>query len=204
MRQELKMFIPIFILALGLLLSMSFTMMASAESESAVDALPDQMLFNIENMKPGDWSIKTYTISNKHQKADYVLTSQFSGGSEKLYNQLQLSVKQGEDTLFHGQLLDFQNLDINTPVYEGDKQFEFRIDFPFESGNEFQGLVTHFNILLQSEDRKDNVAGHDDNRLPNTASMIFTYFLIGIVFLLAAGAMKLFHTRKNRSKCLKC
>lgn len=97
MRQELKMFIPIFILALGLLLSMSFTMMASAESESAVDALPDQMLFNIENMKPGDWSIKTYTISNKHQKADYVLTSQFSGGSEKLYNQLQLSVKQGEE-----------------------------------------------------------------------------------------------------------
>src|SRR5699024_2037205 len=121
------------------------------------------------------WTTEKFTVSNKRQEnTHYLLASRFSGGSKKFYNQLQLTVKQGKDTLFHGQLADFQGFGVKT-LDTGEKtQFEFRIDFPYESGNEFQGLVTHFDILVQAEDGMEHTALIHKDRLQNTASMIFT------------------------------
>lgn len=177
---------------------MLLTVEVSAEDGHMIDSLPDQMLFQIENMKPGDWSTETYIVSNNRQeKAHYVLTSRFSGGSEKLYNQLQLTVNQGEDKLFQGELPAFHDFDIKTLDTGEVAQFEFRIDFPSGLGNEFQGLVTHFDILVQAEDRLEDTAVFHNNRLPNTASMIFIYLFIGAVFLLAGIVLLLSRIKKQ-------
>src|SRR5699024_10641120 len=134
--------------------------------------------------------------NNRKYTTQYLLASRFSGGSKKFYNQLQLTVKQGKDTLFHGQLADFQGFGVKT-LDTGEKtQFEFRIDFPYESGNEFQGLVTHFDILVQAEDRMEDTAVFHNNRLPNTASLIYTFLLIGSIFLLV-GKLLFYRTYKR-------
>src|SRR5690625_6112094 len=131
MLQKLNNLIKTFLLVIGLLLTTLYTEAASAEGQATVEELPDQMLFQIENMKPGDWTTETYTVSNKRQEnTHYVLASRFSGGSKKFYNQLQLTVKQGKDTLFQGQLADFQDFGTKKLGTEEETQFEFRIDFP--------------------------------------------------------------------------
>jgi len=199
MLQKPNILICTFLTGILFLLTMPCTWTASAEAGDMAEELPDQMLFHIENMKPGDWATETYTVSNKHrEKAHYVLAGRFSGGSEKLYHQLQLTVNQGKDTLFQGKLPDFHDFDINTFDPGEDEQFQFRLDFPYESGNEFQGLVTHFDIVVQVEDQKEDTAVFHNDRLPNTASMIFTYLLIGAVFLLVGGL--LFYRTYKRNK----
>jgi len=199
MLQKPNILICIFLTGILFLLTMPCIVTASAEAGSKTEDLPNKMLFQIENMKPGDWKTETYTVSNKRQEnTHYVLASRFSSGTKKLYNQLQLTVNQGKNTIFQGQLADFQDIEIKTLDSGEETQFEFRIDFPYESGNEFQGLVTHFDILVQTEDRmEDTVVFHDD-RLPNTASMIFTYLLIGSLFLLVGGL--LFYRTYKRNK----
>jgi len=202
MLQKLNNLIKTFLLVIGLLLTTLYTEAASAEGQATVEELPDQMLFQIENMKPGDWTTETYTVSNKRQEnTHYVLASRFSGESKKFYNQLQLTVNQGKNTLFQGQLADFQDIEIKALDTGEETQFEFRIDFPYESGNEFQGLVTHFDILVQAEDRMEDTAVFHDDRLPNTASMIFTYLLIGAAFLLVGGL--LFNRTYKRNKIVR-
>ena len=152
MLQKPNILICTFLMGILFLLTMPWTVTASAVDKA--EELPNQMLFQIENMKPGDWTTETYTVSNKRQEnTHYVLASRFSGGSKKFYNQLQLTVKQGKDTLFQGQLADFQDFGTKKLGTEEETQFEFRIDFPYESGNEFQGLVTHFDIVVQAEDQ---------------------------------------------------
>src|SRR5699024_9710306 len=121
------------------------------------------------------------------EKTNYVLASRFSSGTKKLYNQLQLTVNQGKNTIFQGQLADFQDIEIKTLDSGEETQFEFRIDFPYESGNEFQGLVTHFDILVQTEDRMDDTVVFHHVRFSNTVSMIFTYLLIVSLFLIVGG-----------------
>ena len=199
MLQKPNILICTFLTGILYLLIMPCTVTASAEAWDKAEELPNQMLFQIENMKPGDWTTEKFTVSNKRQEnTHYLLASRFSGGSKKFYNQLQLTVKQGKDTLFHGQLADFQGFGVKT-LDTGEKtQFEFRIDFPYESGNEFQGLVTHFDILVQAEDRMEDTAVFHNDRLPNTASMIFTYLLIGSIFLLVGGL--LFYRTYKRNK----
>src|SRR5690625_4588300 len=195
MLQKPNILICTFLMGILFLLTMPWTVTASAVDKA--EELPNQMLFQIENMKPGDWTTETYTVSNERQEnTHYVLASRFSGESKKFYNQLQLTVKQGKDTLFHGQLAEFQGFGIKTLDTGEETQFEFRVDFPYGSGNEFQGLVTHFDILVQAEDRMEDTAVFHDNRLPNTASMIFTYLLIGAAFLLVGGLL-FSHTYKR-------
>src|SRR5699024_9484010 len=145
MLQKPNILLCTFLTGILYLLIMPCTVTASAEASDTAEELPDQMLIRIENMKPGGWTTQRFSVSDQHQEnTHYLLASRFSGGSKKFYNQLQLTVKQGKDTLFHGQLADFQGFGVKT-LDTGEKtQFEFRIDFPYESGNEFQGLVTHF------------------------------------------------------------
>src|SRR5690625_6875792 len=129
-------------------------------------------------MKPGDWTTETYTVSNERQEnTHYVLASRFSGESKKFYNQLQLTVKQGKDTLFHGQLAEFQGFGIKTLDTGEETQFEFRVDFPYGSGNEFQGLVTHLDILVKVVDSLEDYAVFIVNRLLITACNFFYYLL---------------------------
>lgn len=111
MLQKPNILICTFLTGILFLLTMPCTVTASAEAGDKAEELPDQMLFQIENMKPGDWTTETYTVSNKRQEnTHYVLASRFSGESKKFYNQLQLTVNQGKNTLFQGQLADFQAL----------------------------------------------------------------------------------------------
>src|SRR5690625_6087171 len=83
MLQKPNILICTFLTGILFLLTMPCTWTASAEAGDMAEELPDQMLFHIENMKPGDWATETYTVSNKHrEKAHYVLAGRFSGGSE--------------------------------------------------------------------------------------------------------------------------
>src|SRR5699024_1643583 len=131
MLQKPNILICTFLTGILYLLIMPCTVTASAEAWDKAEELPNQMLFQIENMKPGDWTTEKFTVSNKSQEnTPYLSASAVSGGSKKVYNQLQFTDKHGNDTLSPGQLADLQGFGVKT-LDTGEKaQFEFRIAFP--------------------------------------------------------------------------
>lgn len=196
MLKKAKVFIITFITSILILLDTTYFI--SAESNTSMKALPDSVLFDVTNMKPGDWTVKTYTVSNNSsENGNYLLTSQFTEGSKKLYNQLQLTITEGNNMLYHGSVRDFNGFALRELEVADADQFEFRIDFPYESGNDYQGLATHFVILLQTEERMVDAAVHND-RLPNTAGLMFRYLFIGAVLLLLGGTILYRAYRKDR------
>src|SRR5690625_3477458 len=83
--KKAKVYTVIFMTSILLLSGSPYVV--SAESKPAIEALPEKILFHVDNMKPGDCTIQTYTVSNRgRENSEYVLTSQFTRGSKKLYN----------------------------------------------------------------------------------------------------------------------
>src|SRR5699024_5543876 len=115
MLQKPNILICIFLTGILFLLTMPCIVTASAEAGSKTEDLPNKMLFQIENMKPGDWKTETYTVSTQRQETTiYALATRFSIGTKKLYYHLHLTVIQRKNTIFRGPLADFQGLEIKT------------------------------------------------------------------------------------------
>lgn len=114
---------------------------AANQEEIDLNTTPGEIAFNLSNLKPGDWANQTVTIQNDG-KQDFIYNTKsvFHGGSEKLYNEILLQVSDSDTMLYEGKLKDFK--EISPRKIEANKQEDlvFRIDFPYELENEFQGL----------------------------------------------------------------
>lgn len=184
----------------------------SKENEVVIDRYPDEAIFSLENMKPGDFAYRTLTVQN-NQDLDLLYTMKLENTGElKLYNELLLQVSFDDETVFNGKLKDYQGMNDRLLHARSEEILEFYLKFPEELGNEYQGLRADFIIDFTAKAGDDSgiVAGvvtengnpikgigGSGGKLPSTATNIFTYLLTGIFLIIAGGAASRLTGRKK-------
>ncbi|HEU5139289.1 MAG TPA: LPXTG cell wall anchor domain-containing protein [Bacillales bacterium] len=196
---------------------------APKEIDLATD--PGEYLFKIANMKPGDWADRTLTIQNKgNQNFAYTVETQRKSGSEMFYNQLMLKVSDSKGVLYEGKLGGFSGFENARPLASfSEEDLQFKITFPWESGNEFQGLATEVALKFYvegdmppagndpsgepndptNEGSQPTTGGDDssvlDSILPQTGETNpMYYYMAGFVLVMAGGALFAVKRRPDR------
>ncbi|GAE94567.1 hypothetical protein JCM21714_3735 [Gracilibacillus boraciitolerans JCM 21714] len=165
-------------------------------------------LFDLENLKPGDWSDRELTITNQTpQEIQYDLHVTYLDGSEMFYNNLELEVKINDEIVFNDKLANFNKVNGLLLAANATEKVNFHILFPPELGNEFQGLTTQAEIIITAFDETNEEEtsfdittdsnGDSGARMPDTASFIFNFLLIGAGLLLIGSIYILFSKRKR-------
>jgi LPXTG-motif cell wall-anchored protein len=158
----------IFILTVVLFLPTGKTGADTAAKEIDLATLPEAVLFNVSNLKPGDLMIRELTIQNNGNKNfTYNFDSRKKSGSDLLYNQLQLEVKDNSTVLYNGSLGSFTGLNPRSLLSHSQEKITLTVEFPFSSGNEFQGLGTEVEFILYAEGRNNPPDPPDDGDPPD-------------------------------------
>ncbi|MGG1574221.1 TasA family protein [Fictibacillus sp. NRS-1165] len=118
---------------------------------------PTESLFDVNNMKPGDWATRTLVVKNKgNVPFTYNTKSNYKNGSKKFFNQLLLKLSDKNGVVYEGKLSGFKKLQPRKLQPRTEEQLTATISFPWESGNEFQGLKTEFELVLLTSDSNIN------------------------------------------------
>ncbi|MBM7097058.1 LPXTG cell wall anchor domain-containing protein [Bacillus sp. H-16] len=196
----------------------------------SITTSPTKVLFDLSNMKPGDSASRVLGISNDGTTHyNYHSEVRHTRGSELLFKQFELYVLQGEETLYSGSMADFTGFEPRYLESGSSEEFIMTAVFPWESGNEFQGLETDFEIVLWAEttpvpspddpsipseptegQEKDESAGPPTvpggstptfgGGLPQTGDQVpYLYYLMG-AFLIASGFYLYQMRRRNKVK----
>ncbi|MFD1928587.1 hypothetical protein ACFSFY_11155 [Sporosarcina siberiensis] len=136
-----------------LISAISFYPMSSvlADGENGIDKkdidislTPNDTLFNISNMKPGDWAPRSITVKNSgNNDFDYHMELQ-NKGDHKLFNELLLEVKAGDKELYQGKMAGFKSIPTRSLKSSKEESLELTIRFPEHLGNDFQGVQSEF------------------------------------------------------------
>ncbi|ENH98407.1 LPXTG-motif cell wall anchor domain-containing protein [Gracilibacillus halophilus YIM-C55.5] len=174
------------------------------------DLSADGKLFQLENVKPGDWANRKLSLSNvTNHDVHYRMDVQYTDGSKQLYQALKLKITNSNETvLFDDALANLSNQTEQTLRPNSNETFHFQLRFPSELGNEYQGLTTNADIIISAEGNSDTqessfplssdsqIPTHDN--LPDTATFIFRFFLVGTV-LFTAGTLLLLYAKARKT-----
>ncbi|MEN2768719.1 TasA family protein [Ornithinibacillus xuwenensis] len=222
----------------ALLFSIAFILTAfisypsvSAESDNSMLAeidigiQPDDVLFDIDNMKPGDWAPRTITVQNiGKMNLDYSMHVK-NNGSTKLFNELMLEITDSSQTIYSGKIADFDNLPLRSLKSSTEEDLEITVRFPEHLGNEYQGLDSSFTFIFTAEGTEDpggDNPGEEDpddgsdtddkdyegvdgsvdsgdggSELPDTATNMFNFLFIGGILIISGGLIALL-ARRNK------
>lgn len=197
------------------------------KSEIAISLSPSDVLFNVENMKPGDWAPRTLTVINDGKNDFHYQISVTNEGEAKLFNELLIELEGVEGMLYEGKLAELETLPKRFLAANTDEELDITVRFPEHLGNEFQGLAVHFNMSFVAEadnrnpgtgdsDGEDNSSTDKDVKhvggkindgdntagspLPKTATNMFHYLLIGTCLLLAGIIILIISRRLKRAR----
>lgn len=155
-------------------------------------------IFDISNMKPGDWAPRTIAVQNSG-KAEFVYQMNLENlGNEKLFNELVLEIKSGDTNLYQGKMVEFKSFPERKLLSSTEENLDITIRFPEHLGNEFQGLESAFAFSFTAEGRdnttvqamtKGQVASvgptaSGDNH--ETSPMMFNLLLFGTILVFGA------------------
>lgn len=149
-------------------------------------------LFQVENMKPGDWAPRTVTVQNVGiQDFDYSVRVQ-NTGDPKLFNALVLEIKAGELTLYEGKMTDFDEMPSRKLVSGSEESLEMVIRFPEHLGNDYQGLEAAFSFQFVAEGQGNLVVHTMTEGLIGSSGIAqtlptFPSFLTNALYLLIIG-----------------
>jgi len=203
--KEMKKLIMLFLLTLFLIM---LPLQVKGASSNLISISPNDDLFDVKNMKPGDWAIKELTIENKADKEiTYEVVIYFQSGSKKLFNMLEMQIEQNGKRLAGGKLGDLKQMESRKLDASNKETLTFIMDFPPELGNEFQGLGSKFQIEVSAAE--SGFAGGTDSAavnggisstglggmLPNTATNIFNLFMTGLLLCGAGVIVYWWHRR---------
>ncbi|SET09029.1 Camelysin metallo-endopeptidase [Oceanobacillus limi] len=177
---------------------------SNQDSEIDISLNPSDVLFNVDNIKPGDWAPRTITVKNDG-KMDFNYSMTVSNeGTDKLFNELVLEINDSTNELYSGKLADFDQLDVRELAASNEEELDITVKFPEHLGNEYQGLEVHFRFIFTAEGTEEADTDEEDEEsvgsnvgtdgdsggigsvLPDTASGMFNFLLIGSI-LLASG-----------------
>lgn len=164
---------------------------AARSQEISLRLTPAEVLFDEDNLKPGDQSTRMITVENDGRRpVAYTAYARHTDGDEDLYRAFQLKVlSQDEQQLYQGSLADFTGFDSPRNLNVGASEtLYFLVNLPdplpekkqagedrtvsdlcttdlckklYSSDNAYQGLETRFKIVFQAEGR--DAPGGGDN-----------------------------------------
>lgn len=188
----------------------------SADGENGTDnnnigfsISPKDTFFDISNMKPGDWAHRTITVENTGSE-DFVYHMKLqNSGEKKLFNELLLEMKVGEQELYRGKLAAFKSLPARKMSSDIEENLDITIRFPEQLGNDFQGLKSVFAFSFTAQGKNSTAVqvvtlGQIDSggpttagfSLPTTSTNLFNFMLLGTA--LAASGIVLMIIRYYR------
>lgn len=156
MIKKLFRFVPLLLLIIGICFYPVSSVFAEGENDKAeneikINISPKDNLFDISNMKPGDWAPRSITVQNSGSK-DFVYHLQLqNSGDKKLFNELLLEIKAGDKELYQGKLAALKSLPERKLASGTEENLEMTIRFPEHLGNEFQGLSSAFVFSFTAE-----------------------------------------------------
>ncbi|MCM3669756.1 LPXTG cell wall anchor domain-containing protein [Mesobacillus maritimus] len=160
---------------------------------------PEKVLFDVTNMKPGDYAARTLKITNSGaDDFNYLFNSDKKSGSEKLYNALHIIVSDEKGELYNGSLGEFKKLDPRALASQASEELVFTVEFPTHLGNEYQGLECEVELKFYVEGTMGGVLPVDGPKLPNTATNSFNLILIGFVLLGGGFILYRYLNKKKR------
>ncbi|SDM38045.1 hypothetical protein SAMN05518871_10180 [Psychrobacillus sp. OK028] len=182
------------------------------EKELDISLSTTESLFDISNMKPGDWAPRTIAVQNSGN-ADFVYQMSLENlGEKKLFNELLLEIKAGDTELYQGKMAEFKSLPERKLLSSTEENIDITIRFPEHLGNEFQGLESTFMFSFTAEGKdsttvqamiKGQVASVGPTAVglsvPITSANIFILILFGTL-LVAAGIVLMIIRHFRRMK----
>jgi LPXTG-motif cell wall-anchored protein len=167
--------------------------------EIDISTSPHKVLFDINNAKPGDTFTKVLKVeSNGGKDFNYLFSNRFLTGSEKFYESLILSVTDNLGEIYNGKLIDFEKLAPRVLKSGTKEELSFNIYFPYELGNDYQGLSCEFEFKFYVEGTIGGVLPADGPKLPNTGSDMFNILVVGAVLVLTGSTLQFFVKRRNK------
>lgn len=175
------------------------------ENDVVIGLSPEDNLFDISNMKPGDWAPRTIAVQNSGNK-DFVYHMELqNSGEKKLFNELLVEIKAGDTELYQGKLADLKSLPERNLTSGTEENLDITIRFPEHLGNDFQGLTSAFVFSFTAEGKdsavvqamtKGQVASVStttaESSLPNTTSTIFNLILFGTLLVVGGIVWMIF------------
>lgn len=162
----------------------------ATDKELDISTSPHKVLFDIKNSKPGDSFTKVLNVRNDGlHDFNYLFSNKIISGSEKLFNELFLTVSDKKEELFKGRLKDFQKLDPRFLKAGNSENLTICVYFPYELGNEFQNLNSEFEFKFYVEGTLGGILPANGPKLPSTASNSFNILAIGSLLALGGGAI---------------
>lgn len=185
---------------------------------------PEKEFFQLANMKPGDWVTRTLKIQNRNESSfTYNTEAKFLNGSKKLYNEFLLKVWDSKGILYDDKLHEFKGLNPRLLQSKHQEDLQFEVKFPYELGNEFQGLGFEFEFKFIVEDTITNPlpepnpnpegplkpshpippkelakSPKEGQILPATATNMYNKMLIGVLLIISGGGLVVFLKRRKR------
>lgn len=146
----------------------------TSQKEIDITLAPLDILFAINDMKPGDWAPRTLTVKNSGSKDFFYQISVQNKGGKKLFNELILEVSIGGSELYRGKLSAFTSLPSRKLGSGSSENLDITIRFPEHLGNDFQGTDSMFDFIITAEGKdgdKESVTipgevGNDDGAKP--------------------------------------
>jgi LPXTG-motif cell wall-anchored protein len=153
--------------------------------------LPSNDMFDVKNMRPGYGITKTLIIQNSgNVNYDYYMDAHKQSGSDKLFNQLLLSVTtENGELIFKGKLSKFQNIGLRHLDKSRKEKLIFQIELPPEIGNEYQALQTKVIYFFIAKYSLNNNSG---GVLPRTGETNPWLFYISGILITLIGVTRLF------------
>ncbi|WP_042355374.1 TasA family protein [Bacillus rubiinfantis] len=201
-RKVIKFFIGVTILIFCF--TPSWEINANAETQEIdIATSPEKVLFELSNLKPGDWAERSLTINNNGKEDfNYVASSQFRDGSKKFFNELLLTISAEDKVIFDGKLKDFNKLESRVLTQNGSEKLDFKIVIPEHLGNDFQGLGCEVQFKFYAEGLTGGVLPGDGNNLPETGTNMFNLIVAGVAFILVGSLLQFvryWHRRRTEN-----
>ncbi|WP_071458510.1 LPXTG cell wall anchor domain-containing protein [Bacillus massilinigeriensis] len=187
------------LLLLAAVLSTGSTAATPDSQEIDISTDAGKVLFDLGNIKPGDWAERDITLMNTgRQDSTYITSVELESGSQKLYDNLVLKVYGKGGKVFEGTLGEFKKLNPRMVKSREAENLILKMEMPWELGNEYQGLGCNVAIKFNVEGTMGGMLPQDGMKLPNTATGIFNMLAAGILFSLGGGAMYLYYLRRKK------
>ncbi|WP_284035951.1 TasA family protein [Neobacillus sp. 114] len=171
--------------------------------EIDISTSPHKVFFDISNSKPGDTFTKVLTIRNDGTKDfSYLFTNHFITGSEKIYNQLILTISDSSGKLYSGKLKDYEKLGSRNLKSNSEEALTISIYFPYELGNDYQKLSCEFEFKFYVEGTLGGVLPVNGPKLPETSTNMFNFLVAGILLVLTGGTLQFIKHRRKQEKTI--
>lgn len=144
-------------------------------------------LFNMQKMVPGDIGNAVVTIKNEgNTPFSIIVDSKKENGDDMLFQELIFTVKDDDNTYYHGLLKDLDNTKLNSISPSESENITLSVLFPAHLGNEFQNKTLSVKLIFSTVNINDNsIHGNTQTGDTGESTAVLGVVIFSLIALLA-------------------